>query len=486
MEERAFHPLDYVSVLRRRKYWFIAPVVASILIGAILVLVLPRTYYTEAEIGVASATLSPELLRGVTSLDQGERQRAISQQLLSRTVLERVVREERIQPEKPVEEVAALLRNNVEITVDKPLARNDTKNGLDSFRLGYKDSTPERTMNIANRLAYVFVEENSKTQTKRAENTSEVLLQQLNGSQERLAGLEEQLRVKKEANMGRLPDQINSNIQMVNGLRQQLESISMQLSAEQSRLSNVDAQLEAMRQGSGGAALTSTAAASIQGVQSRLNLLQQRLTEARAIGYTDKHPEVVNLQAEIAQARADLNTVKQSGGSSDVLQADPLYRQKMSERNEVRTRISTLRMAESQTRARINQFEAAVAAAPRVEQDLQAVQRDVDLEKARYMDLKNKYESARLAEDLARKQGGERFSVLYGAGLPDAPLEPDIVRLMLMAVALGFVLGAVLVVGREFMDRSVHDARALQSEFEVPVLGEIPRIHGAPHAGVSH
>jgi capsular polysaccharide biosynthesis protein len=41
------------------------------------------------------------------------------------------------------------------------------------------------------------------------------------------------------------------------------------------------------------------------------------------------------------------------------------------------------------------------------------------------------------------------------------------------------MLGAALVVGREFMDRSVHDARALQNEFEIPVLGEIPRIHGA-------
>ena len=48
-----------------------------------------------------------------------------------------------------------------------------------------------------------------------------------------------------------------------------------------------------------------------------------------------------------------------------------------------------------------------------------------------------------------------------------------------MAIAAGVVLGAALVVGREFLDRSVHDARALQTEFEVPVLGEIPRIHGA-------
>jgi capsular polysaccharide biosynthesis protein len=38
------------------------------------------------------------------------------------------------------------------------------------------------------------------------------------------------------------------------------------------------------------------------------------------------------------------------------------------------------------------------------------------------------------------------------------------------------VLGAGIALGREFLDRSVHDLRGLQSEFEAPVLGEIPRI----------
>jgi capsular polysaccharide biosynthesis protein len=50
---------------------------------------------------------------------------------------------------------------------------------------------------------------------------------------------------------------------------------------------------------------------------------------------------------------------------------------------------------------------------------------------------------------------------------------------MMMSLALGLALGAGLVIARELLDRSVHDARALQNEFEIPVLGEIPRIHGA-------
>ena len=97
--------------------------------------------------------------------------------------------------------------------------------------------------------------------------------------------------------------------------------------------------------------------------------------------------------------------------------------------------------------------------APVVEQDLVGLQRDYLLEQERYKDLTGKHQAALVAEELARKQGGERFSVLYPATLPAVPESPNIVRLLLMAVGLGFALGAGLVVVREFLDRSVHDAR---------------------------
>jgi capsular polysaccharide biosynthesis protein len=49
-------------------------------------------------------------------------------------------------------------------------------------------------------------------------------------------------------------------------------------------------------------------------------------------------------------------------------------------------------------------------------------------------------------------------------------------RVMLMAIAAGLVLGGGLAFGCEYLDRSVHDARGLRDEFELPVLAEIPRI----------
>jgi succinoglycan biosynthesis transport protein ExoP len=480
MEEHSFHPLDYVSVLRRRKWWFIVPLAACIVGGVLVLMLVPWKYESEAEIGIAAPTLSPELLRGVSSLDKEERERAISQQLLSRNVLERVVREEHLNPDKPVEETAAWLRSVVEknITVPQPIGRNaDSTKGIDSFRLGYVDSTAERAQRIANRLAYVFVEENSKTRNEQASNTSEVLAQQVKASQERLAKLQDQLRTKKEAFMGRLPDQMNANIQMVNGLRTQLESVSTQLRGEQDRLSMVESQLQAMRQGLESGAITSAGAAEIQDIQRRITGLQQELTQNRALGYTDKHPEIVRIQSELAEARQALTTArKQVPAGQDILAADPTYHQKLQERDAARLRIRSLQAAEGQARAQISQYQGRIEAAPMVEQELSSLQQEHDLEKARYADLTGKYQAALMNEDLTRKQGGERFSVLYPANLPSKPISPQIPKVLLMAFALGLALGAAGVVGREFLDRSVHDAGALQNEFEIPVLGEIPRI----------
>jgi succinoglycan biosynthesis transport protein ExoP len=482
MEERSFHPLDYLSVLRRRRRWFFVPLIVCVLLGVVALLALPREYESKASIAVAAPTLSPELLKGVSSLDATERQRAISQNLLSPAVLERVVREEQINSKKPTEEVVPWLRKRIDVKVPVPIGVSPraVERGIESFDLYFKDSSPEQTQRVTNRLADVFVEENSKRTTQRAENTVEVLGQQLRASQERLNQIEEQLRQKKERFMGRLPNQIEANLQTANGLRNQLESISTQMSLESNQLLLLETQLEQMRQGGAGAPMTSSGSAAIQIAQGRINQLHQQLVTVRALGYTDKHPEVVSLQAEIAQARAELSSAKREGNGSanEALQGDPMYQQKVAERNALKGRIQSLREAEASARRQIAAYQGRIEAAPMVEQELAGITREHLNESERYKDLKEKYDAAQLQGDITRQQGGERFSVLYRASKP-VLVSAEPLRIMLIALGAGLALGVALLVGREFLDRSVHDARALQNEFELPVLGEIPTIHRA-------
>ena len=207
--------------------------------------------------------------------------------------------------------------------------------------------------------------------------------------------------------------------------------------------------------------------------------LQRELAEARAITYTDKHPEVVRLQDEVATARA---RTPQPNGSSRRRTArrscrlDPTYRQLTADREMSRLRIRDLQRGEGDLRRQIGSYQARVESAPMVEQQLASVQRDYDLEKQQYSDLSAKLHAAQMAENVERNRGGEQFSVLYPATMPAEPTSPVPWRVMLIAIAAGICLGAGATLGREYLDRSVHDVRDLREEFQLPVLGEVTRI----------
>src|SRR3954463_13608221 len=110
MDEPRFDPLDYVSVFNRRKWWFIAPFVLALIVGGLLVWRLPRTYQATTTIAVSASRLSANLV-GSVEIDRQERMRAVSQQLLSRTVLERTARLEHLEQDKSIDAAVGRLRD---------------------------------------------------------------------------------------------------------------------------------------------------------------------------------------------------------------------------------------------------------------------------------------------------------------------------------------------------------------------------------------
>src|SRR4051812_8339402 len=483
MEQQSFHPLDYLSVAQRRKWWFIGPLVACVALGALTAAVWPRKYLSRATIGMQSPTLSAELIRSGTIMDPAERQRAVQQMLVSPTVLERVIREEKINPSKPASEVVGWLRDNLAKNIEVPLGvgpnnRPDPTRGIDLFYIGYTDKDPVRAQRITNRVASVFVEENSKAMQTRAENSVEVLEAQVQASQARMSELESKLAARKKDYIGTLPEQVGANVQMANGAQNQLDSLSMQIRSQNERLTMIDSQLEQMRQGVGVNAMTQSSIVEAQLAKKHIDDLEAQLAADRALGYGKNHPEISRLEREIKQSRANIGASRseEPANREVLLKSDPIYLQKLQEREMVKLQIRDLQNAVGIAQRQIGDYRRRVEAAPVAEQELAPLDRELSAEKVRFSELTTRLSNARVAEDVAHKQGGERFSLLYPASLPDEPIEPKPLKIMALALVAGLVLGAVGAVGREFLDRSVHDTRALENEFEVPVLGEIPRI----------
>jgi succinoglycan biosynthesis transport protein ExoP len=481
MEDTHVHALDYLNVFRRRKYWLIAPIVLSIVVGAVLVKVLPKEYRSMATLAVAAPVVSPSLINQTSMLDNQERLRALSQQLVSPPILARVMKEEGIGDGSIDDAKAAKLRHAITIEVPPPVAATNEARRLDTFNVSYGDPDPARAQRMTDRLVHVFVDENSKTRAERAEDTSAFISSQLRESQGRLDNLEAQLRRAKESHIGRLPEQMQANLSIASGLRQQFESSTTALRGEQDRLTMIERQIDSMDKGSPEVVILARGSGAepvqAQAPETRVLMLERELASARQM-YTDKHPEVQRLQDELAAAKQDAAAQRDRPASDRKaqLQQDPAYRQLLADRAASQLRIRDLQRAEADMRRQISQYDARVEATPMVEQQLSSVQRDYDLEKAQYSDLTAKLRAATISENVERNRRGEQFTVLYGASYPTDPIKPIPWQVMLISVMAGVCLGGAATFGREYLDRSVHNVRDLREEFEVPVLGEVTRI----------
>jgi protein tyrosine kinase modulator len=469
MDSTHFSPLDYLSVIRRRRWWWITPIALSIVTGWLLVRFLPKEYKSSTTLGVTAPLVSPSIINQTTPFDNFERLRAIQQQLVSTPILSRVAREEHLAD-------VGLLRTAIDIKVPEPVANTNEVRRLDTFVVSYTDSDPQRAQRVANRLGRVFVDENSKVRAERAEDTTMFIGAQLMASQTRINDLEMRLRKAKESYMGQLPEQTGANLTTIAGLRAQMLSDATQIRGERDRLMLIDRQIEAIDKNTVDEPLPGRTEA-IASPQLRVITLERELAAARA-SYTDKHPEVQRIQEELAYAKKEALAAQQQPQADRLarLQRNPGYLSLVGERDVTRSRIKDLERDQADSQAQIGRYQARVEAAPMVEQQLTNIQREYDLEKQQYNDLSGKQSTAAIAATVERNRSGERFEVLDTASLPTEPLKPLPLRVWLGSLLGGLIVGAGLTLLREYFDSSVHDERDLRETLDVPILGSIARI----------
>jgi polysaccharide biosynthesis transport protein len=247
--ENTTHAIDYVAMIRRRRWWLIVPIVAALAIGVALVRFLPKQYRAEATLGVAAPSVSPTLVNQSAVIDSQERLRALTHQLLSDRVLHRVVVEEGLASADAAEPHVSRLRGRVTISVPEPVSRSlEEARRLDAFRVAYHDSDPVMAQRLTNTLAAVFIDEHSQSRTHTAEKSSAYLAAERDRAHAQLLELEGRLRQAKEVYVGRLPEQTQANLQTLSGLRQQLEVNGTSLRHQQERLSMIQRQIETLEQ----------------------------------------------------------------------------------------------------------------------------------------------------------------------------------------------------------------------------------------------
>ena len=308
---------------------------------------------------------------------------------------------------------------------------------------GIATSTPRRSdaQRIVNRLAQVFVEENSSSREVRAQDTSQFIDTQLQASAARLNALEAQLRAKKEAYMGRLPEQTNANLAMVNGAAQPAR---VERDDDARRAGSAVDDRAPARSDAAGRRRRACAAdqrhAGRDGAD-RASSTLRRSSPTRSSGYTDKHPEV-HAAAGGDRDRARRTAAAERADAGRRSHGDARSRPRCTASRCRSARVTKMRIAElqrQQRRSRSADRRSTRPASRRADgraADGLAAARVRPRTRRRTPICRGKKQTALLAEELQRKQGGEQFSVLVpGQPARREPFKPKPMRVMLMAIA---------------------------------------------------
>ena len=125
---------------------------------------------------------------------------------------------------------------------------------------------------------------------------------------------------------------------------------------------------------------------------------------------------------------------------------------------------------------KIKIYQVRVEDTPKREQELLSLKRDYQNIKQTYDSLLSRKLEAQIAVNMEKKQKGEQFRILDPARLPKKPVQPDMKKIFLIALAAGLGIGGGLIFMREYYDSSFKKIEDVESYLEIPVLSAVPAL----------
>ena len=136
-------------------------------------------------------------------------------------------------------------------------------------------------------------------------------------------------------------------------------------------------------------------------------------------------------------------------------------------------RLKSLEIEEANIRAKIRQTESLVLQSSQTEGALGTLLRDYDNAKAAYAEIKAKQDNARMTQNLEMEDKGERFVLIEAPLLPEKPIKPNRL-LIILAGFFGAIIGAVaLAVLIESLDKRIRGVDALAEVMKIQQMAAI-------------
>jgi polysaccharide biosynthesis transport protein len=492
LEEKSSEGLDlqhYLGMVRRRHMHFLVPLFVGWALVWAVSWVLPRRYQSSTMILVEEPTMPKDYVTPNVNDDLQDRVQSITQQILSRTRLLRIINQFNLYAsphgQRTDDERVEFMRKDIDIQLVR-----DSRNQISSFNVSYTCSNPHLAQQVTSELTNLFISENVEARQQESEDTTKFLESQLDTANKSLSQQEDQIRQFKALHVGEMPDQLASNLQILSGLQSQLQTEEDALNASKQQhvyLQSLADQYRTMQGSKGG----SGTLVGLPAVNQELDTLKAQLADLRS-HYTDRHPDVRKVKEQIAETEkmrdqllASLNTKSSGTDSTDTTSsaspvADPtqasMLPQIQSQLRSNQLEIANRERSVSDLKAKVEEYQSRLNQEPVREQQLADLTRGYEQSKANYAELLKKKNESAMATKMELLQQGERFRVVDPPALPQRPEFPNRLKFCGLGLAFGLALGGMVAAAFEMLDRRVYDEKELKALLPVTVLAEIPEV----------
>ena len=490
----------YIDLVLRRRWLIIIPFCLSMLAGIYLSITLPRQYSADTLILIVPKSIPDRFVEPLTETPVQQRVSTITEQVKSRTYIERIIKEVGLYsgPEYKnmlLEEKIAGVRKNIRIVVTRG------RKGTDAFKISFEGKEPEKITKAVQVLANFFIDESIKVMQSEVMEAQNFLESELKSKSDKLVEVETDLKNYRTKNMGGLPEQLNSNLSMLTGLRDQLNSKQESLRDENIRRIQLEGQRAEVRRELENFDPDIVPDEIVKKSEPQ-EVVQLRRVKEQYAGltsrYTQRHPDVIKMKqmvveleakvAEIAEkiAQTPKPELPKKKSKADMMVAK--YRAaKAHQLKELKAQHEeSLRMIKrhnediSKLSEQISIYEKRVEDTPKREQELMSLIRDYKNIQDSYNSLLERKLDADIAVSMERKSKGQRFRVLDKAKVPQKPISPDLKILLAVSLLGGLAFGGGLVFLLDLLDTSLRRPEDIESLMEVPVLATVPNIYYRP------
>ena len=525
MNEEAIEPTkelaDYLDALRRRRKGMLAIIAGIFVVSVLIAYLIPPAYRSSATILIEEQEIPKNLIRSTITSYAWQRIQTISQRVMTRSNLLRLINEFGLYPNKrrsdTTEQLIRRMRHDIGLKavtakVIDPVTGQPHRATI-AFNLSYDGQTPAVAQKVDNELTSLYLNENLKTRTQQASDTYKFLTSETQKLQTHINHLEAKIATFKEKHLNSLPDLQQLNLQLLDRNEIRLSESNSDLRALKDRKTFLEGQLAQINPN---APIIGSDGRPVLDPQSRLLALETKYATERAKYYPD-YPDVVRLKREIRSLKKQIGGVsdtraqakeaavlksklaaeqtKYSAAYPDViklkaelaaLQArmkkeasepsappekpqNPAYIMLNAQLQAVKSNISATIRQRKQLNDKIANYQKDLSETPSVQRKYRDLRRDYENSQHQYLKLKSKQMDAKIGEQMEKDREGERFSLIDPPNLPQRPAKPNRLAIIVMGFVLSLGGGLGYAAIAEGLDKSVHGARAL-----VGVIGEAP------------